>query len=185
MNCPKCGVELLEHVSFCPLCGSALPDDLWKKKTTRTQAPKAKRKPVKKAKPKTVTMRPTEPEPEKPKTVTMKPVEEKPKTVTMRPTEPTPPAPEPAAAPGRPPAEAVEEPAPPAEGPKAPEEPAPPAEAAPSVEAAPPAPVEEKPPSGETVDMLCPMCDTIVSIPVERPIHVKCPKCAEEYYFAK
>ncbi len=179
MNCPKCGVELLEHVSFCPLCGSALPDDLWQKKKSRTQTPRRKpRKPVKKAKPKTVTMRPTEPEPEGPKTVTMKPVEERPKTVTMRPTEPTPPAPAPPeAAPGR---TQVEEPAPPAT--EVAEEPVP---APPAEEPAPPEPTGDKPPSGETVDMLCPMCDSIVSIPVERPIHVKCPKCSEEYYFAK
>jgi len=171
MNCPKCGVELLEHVSFCPLCGSELPDVLWqRKKAARTHAPERKPKSTARpSKPKTVTMRPAEPAPEKPKTVTMKPVEDKPKTVTMRPTEPAPPEPVPdEAAPGKPPAQAAVEPAPP---PK-------------RVEEAPAQP-GAKVPSGDTVDMLCPMCDSIVTIPVERPIHVKCPKCSEEYYFAR
>jgi len=114
-------------------------------------------------------MRPAEPAPEKPKTVTMKPAEDKPKTVTMRPTEPVPPEPVPdEAAPGKPPAQATVEPAPP---PK-------------KVEEA-PAPPGTKVPGGDTVDMLCPMCDSIVTIPVKRPIHVKCPKCSEEYYFAR
>jgi len=174
MNCPKCGVELLEHVSFCPLCGSALPDDLWqKKKAARARAPVRKRKKTARpARPNTVTMRPAEPG--EPKTVTMKPVDDEPKTVTMRPTEPAPP--EPVAektAPGRPQAR-------PGEGTEPPRD-------APQTEAArePPEPKEKGPASGDTVDMLCPMCDSIVTIPVERPIHVKCPKCSEEYYFAK
>jgi len=186
MNCPKCGVELLEHVSFCPLCGSALPDDLWqKKKAARTRAPVRKpKKAVRPARPKTVTMRPAVPDPGKPKTVTMKPVDEGPKTVTMRPTEPAPP--EPVAeegAPGRPPAPPGERAGPPRDSPP-PEAGGPPAPQA-GAAAEPPEPKEKGPASGDTVDMLCPMCDSIVTIPVKRPIHVKCPKCSEEYYFAK
>jgi hypothetical protein len=178
MNCPKCGVELLQHVSFCPLCGSELPDDLWKKRTPRPAKPKAKR-PVRTSKPKTVTMRPTEQAPEEPKKVTMRPIDtppEEPKKAMMRRTEPVSEEPEMAGqpaegSPGKPPTETPKPPTPP-EGKAAVHEPE-------QKEG----PAEEPAKAGDTVDMLCPMCDTIVSIPTERPIHVKCPKCGEEYYF--
>jgi len=75
----------------------------------------------------------------------------------------------------------------PAEG--KPSAPAPPAgkagSASPSQRGAAPAVEGSRPAGGPSVDMLCPMCDAIVAVPVERPVRVSCPKCREEYYFTR